>query len=171
MFAAIAAAAGFLLFLPAPAHAAAQPIAEDDLETAIVSRINTIRASRGLPRLAIRLELKAAATRHVINMATYGYFSHSWSTGASFSTWIRWFWPGPGYTSWSAGENLYWAAPDTTASRVVSAWMASTPHRANILRSTWRAIGVGAIGDGTPVGTYRRYSRVTLVAAEFGRRS
>ena len=165
------AAVGFLLSLPSPASAASGLVAEDALENAVVYRINTIRSAHGLRKLAVRPALKAAGTKHATNMAVYGYFRHSWSNGTAFGTWIQWFWPGPGYTSWSAGENLYWAAPDTTARQVVRAWMNSSGHRANILRSSWRAIGVGAVGDGTPVGTYRSVSRVTIVAAEFGRRS
>ena len=70
-----------------------------------------------------RRELRRAAEQHARNMARYGYFSHSWSNGARFGTWIAGFWPGPGFTSWSAGENLYWAAPDATAARVVRGWM------------------------------------------------
>ena len=40
---------------------------------------------------------------------------------------------GPGYSSWSAGENLAWGAPASPPSETVSRWMASPGHRANIL--------------------------------------
>jgi uncharacterized protein YkwD len=167
----VAVAVSVVAVVPAHSAAAVRLTAEDRLEYAVTVRINDIRASRGLPKLAVRSALKTAATRHVTNMALNGYFSHSWSTGAPFGTWIAWFWPGPGYTSWSAGENLYWREADTTARQVVSAWMNSSGHRENILRGSWRAVGVGAANAANPIGVYQGASAATIVAAEFGRRS
>jgi uncharacterized protein YkwD len=166
----------FLLVLavgvfPAQSSAGVRLSAEDDLEYAVTVRINTVRASKGLRKLVVRSALKTAATRHVTNMALNGYFRHSWSNGTPFGTWIGWFWPGPGYSSWSAGENLYWREVDATARQVVSAWMGSSGHRANILRSSWTAIGVGSVHAVDPIGAYGSVASATLVAAEFGRRS
>ncbi len=157
--------------LPAQSSAAVRLTAEDQLESAVTVRINNVRASKGLRRLVVRSRLKTAATRHVTNMALNGYFSHSWSDGTPFGTWIGRFWPGPGYSSWSAGENLYWREADATARQVVRAWMNSSGHRANILRSSWTAIGVGSVHAANPIGVYRSASSATIVAAEFGRRS
>jgi uncharacterized protein YkwD len=151
--------------------AALRVTAENDLEYAVTARINRIRASKGLRKLVVRSALKTAATRHVTNMARNGYFSHSWSNGTPFGTWIAWYWPGRGYRSWSAGENLYWRPVHATARQVVNAWMNSSGHRATILRSSWRAIGVGSVYAVDPIGVYRIVSSATTVAAEFGRRS
>ncbi len=156
---------------PAQPSAAVRLTAEDRLEYAVTVRINDIRVSRGLRKLAVHSALKTAATKHVANMGINGYFRHSWSTEAAFGIWIARFWPGPSYRSWSAGENLYWREADATARQVVSTWMNSAGHRENILRSSWRAVGVGAASAANPIGVYRGASSATIVAAEIGRRS
>lgn len=46
----------------------------------------------------------------------------------------------------SVGENVAYGYPNGKA--VTKAWMASTGHRANLLRSEYRLIGVGAVKDG-----------------------
>ena len=103
-------------------------------------------------------------------MAQHGYFSHSWSNGASFSRWMSRYWPGPGYRYWSSGENLFWSSPAPTAAEVVEAWMDSPGHRANLLNRSWRAIGVGAVWTDAPSGAYAGVPDATIVAAEFGYR-
>ena len=159
------------LVLAAPATAGVRVMNANSLEAAVVARINTVRASHGLVKLRTAPRLKSAATKHSASMASRGFFSHSWANGAPFERWIGRFWPGPGYSSWSAGENLFWASPDTSARAVVAAWMASPGHRANILNAGWRQLGVGAVRASNPVGVFRGNGRVVLVAAEFGRRS
>jgi uncharacterized protein YkwD len=163
------AAPSIALALGAPGSAEALTITDRDaVEAAVVVRINTVRSDHGLPRLGVAPRLRRAAEQHARNMARYGYFSHSWSSGARYATWIARFWPGPGYTSWSAGENLYWATPDATAVRVVRSWMRSPGHRANILRPQWTRIGLGIVHVRGAVGTYSRARTVTIAAAEFG---
>lgn len=157
--------------LPARGEAAVRVLAADTLESRLVYRINLYRASHGLRKLRPVPALKRAGTRHAENMGNKGYFSHSWSTGASFGSWIRWYFPGPGYRSWTAGENLFWAAPDATARRVMRAWRNSPAHHANLLRPGWREVGVGAVRVRGPRGTYSGFGTVTIVAAEFGARS
>ena len=160
------------LALPSSAAAGPQLRAADSLERSVVGKVNSVRRAYGLRALAIRTPLARAATSHATNMARYGYFSHSWSTGAPFSRWIRTYWPGRSYRgSWSVGENLFWRGPTITASQVVQAWLNSPPHRRNLLAGKWRSIGVGAIAMVNPVGAYRGVSRATVVAAEFGVRN
>lgn len=140
------------------------------LEGAVVERINDIRDDRGRSRLRVIPRLTNAATSHTAVMATHGYVGHDWWDGTPMSTWIRWFYPGPGYTSWAAGENLYWSSSRPSARDVVGWWMGSAPHRANIL-GRWRHIGVSAIRVVDPRGEFRAYDAITVVAVEFGRRS
>jgi uncharacterized protein YkwD len=148
----------------------------DSVETNVVARINAVRRSHGLRTLSVISRLDTAADRHASSMAAASYFRHELYTPAgaadwtSFSAWIRWYWPGPGYASWGAGENLAWGAPDLTASRTVNMWMASSGHRANILNPAWRNIGVSAVHVGDPRGYYSSWDDVTIVAAEFGMR-
>jgi uncharacterized protein YkwD len=147
------------------------------LEPSIVERINSIRNSHGLHRLTVAKRLTDAANRHSRSMGASSYFRHDLYTPqrdrawTSFSTWIRWYWPGPGYSTWSAGENLAWGAPEISASRTVTNWMNSPGHRANILNPAWRYIGVAAVHVDEPAGYYRSWDDVTIVAAEFGQRT
>jgi len=168
--AALAAFFAFVLFAPGNAAAADSVTPADTLEQNLAAQINNYRAAHGLRKLAVHWRLQRAASRHSVNLANWGYFSHNWSTGAAFGTWIRWWWPGPGYSNWSAGENLYWAAPDTGPTGVVRAWKNSPGHNANLLRSSWRSIGVGAMRVRNPAGYYGSYGSITIVAAEFGYR-
>jgi uncharacterized protein YkwD len=109
-------------------------------------------------------------------MGRSGYFSHDLFTPTRsprwslFGRWIRWFYPGPGHRSWSAGENLAWGAPRITARQTVRAWLRSPGHRANLLKRSWRNVGVAAVVVRDPRRYFRAWDDVTIVAAEFGRR-
>jgi uncharacterized protein YkwD len=169
---ALIACLAFAFFAAASSAAAAVGVHDADrLERAIVARINTVRVSHGLRTLSAKPRLKNAATAHVRNMAYNGYFEHHWNDGTPYGRWIRRFWPGPGYNGWSAGENLYWEGPSTTAKRVVNGWMNSPPHRRNMLSGSWRSLGVGAVRADNPFGDYSRVDTAFIFAAEFGARS
>jgi uncharacterized protein YkwD len=161
------------LVVAAPASAATIT-QRNAAEPALVKRINTVRANHGLKPLQVAYRLTNAATRHSNSMARLGYFRHELrykGTWKPFGTWIRWYWPGPGFTSWGAGENLAWGAPDLGARKTVSLWMGSPGHRANLLSSSWTRIGVSIVHVTDPVGTYSKQSEATIVTADFGRRS
>jgi uncharacterized protein YkwD len=164
------------LALAAPAGASAPRITQyNSLEPGVVAKINQTRAARGLARVRVTTRLVLAATRHANSMASAGYFSHDLLAAGGFrpfATWIRSYWPGPGYRSWSAGENLFCATYAPSVGEVVRAWMDSTPHRANLLNRRWRNVGVAAVRIGRWSGAFQGCAgSVTLVAAEFGRRS
>lgn len=161
------------LLLAAPASAAAI-VQRDAAEPVLVQRINAVRADHGLKPLKVARRLRNAATRHSNSMAKVGYFRHELryqGTWKAFGTWIHWYWPGPGYTSWAAGENLAWGAPDLGVRKTVSMWMASPGHRANLLNASWTRVGVSIVHVTDPVGTYSSHDEVTIVTADFGRRS
>ena len=156
--------------LPASAEAQVRYRASDSLEQAVIAQVNAVRRARGLRALVARRRLVRAATNHGTDMIRHGYFGHSWSSGAPFGRWIRRYWPGCRGCSWSAGENLYWRYPHPTAAQVVNAWLQSPPHRRNLLRGDWRAIGVSAVLMLDPFGAYAGVPDAMVVAAEFGRR-
>jgi uncharacterized protein YkwD len=174
--AAAALAAGALLALaPAPAAAATPVLTDrDTVESRVVARMNAVRRDHGLRPLRVVARLADAADRHVRSMASRSYFRHELFTPTRtaewtpFGTWIRWYWPGPGYSSWGAGENLAWGAPELGAAAAVRRWLASPGHRANILNPAWRNVGVSAVHVDDPGGYYRAWDDVTIVAAEFG---
>jgi uncharacterized protein YkwD len=159
------------------AQAAGNVTPRDGLERALLERINEVRAAHGLRPLSFASALNKAATRHANSMGAEGYFRHELYTPqrsddwTSFGTWIRWYWPGPDYTSWSAGENLAWGAPSLSSRQAVRRWMDSPPHRANLLNAGWRRVGLAAVQVSNPSGYFGDWSDVTIVVAEFGRRS
>ena len=175
----LALAAIFVVFLVSSATASAgSPVvtARDAYEPGLVYRINQVRTARGLRPLRVADALTKAATRHGNSLSSVGYFRHDLYTPARavtwtpFSAWVRWYWPGPGYTSWSAGENLAWGSPDLSPRATIRAWMNSPTHRANLL-GRWRNVGVSVVHVTGPVGYFGSWGEVTVVAAEFGRRS
>ena len=167
----VIALAALVFAAPAGAWTVSQ---HDAAEKKLVHRINHVRANHGLEPMRAVTRLTRAATRHSNSMAKVGYFRHElrhkgkWK---SFGAWIRWYWPGPDYTSWSAGENLAWGAPGLGVRRTVSLWMHSPGHRANLLNDDWNKIGVSIVHVTDPVRYYKVYSETTIVTADFGSRS
>jgi uncharacterized protein YkwD len=140
------------------------------LELDVVARINAQRAARGLRPLRISRGLGAAAAFHSREMGSQGFFEHESVNGAPFWKRIERFYPMGNRGSWSVGENIFWESPDSSAASAVREWMASPPHRANILAPEWREIGIGAVHLAAARGTYGGRS-VTIVTADFGTRS
>jgi uncharacterized protein YkwD len=124
----------------------------------VVELINQQRAQRGLPALAVNPALTNAAKGHADDMARYNYFSHTGRNGSTMVTRIQ----AAGYTNWRyLSENI--AAGYTTPEKVVNAWMNSSGHRANILSTSGREIGVGK--GYNAASTYKTYW-----VADFGAR-
>ncbi len=132
--------------------------------------MNALRTGRGLTRLRLSPALSAAANAHSMEMARLGYFSHNSANGASFSSRIGQFYRLRGYHSWTVGENLLWGAPDIGALRAFKLWLASPPHRDNLLSPRWREIGLAAVHSTSAPGTYGGRP-ATVVTADFGARS
>lgn len=126
---------------PAPAPTADPAVAE------VVRLVNVERAKvANCPALRVDARLATAARLHSEDMARQDYFSHTSLDGRS--PWDRI--AAQGYTG-ASGENI--AAGYRTAAAVMTGWMNSSGHRANILNCTSRAIGVG-IGYGGSYGIY-----------------
>jgi uncharacterized protein YkwD len=170
----IAAVIATLVVLVLPASSSAErrgavaPAGE--LRTALVDQVNVLRASHGLARLRISPALTAAANAHSTSMAKKGYFSHNSANGASFSQRLAYFYPAHGFRSWSVGENLLYGSPDIGAVRALRLWLASPPHRANLLNPRWREIGLVAVHSTSAPGVYHN-APATIVTADFGART
>jgi uncharacterized protein YkwD len=137
------------------------------LQRLVTAEINVVRHQHGLSGLAVSVQLTRAGQEHARELALAGYFSHNWSDGSPFGTWIRRFYPVGAAHRWSAGENLAWATPDVTAQQAVEMWLASPEHRRILLSKTWRQIGLGAIRADSAGGFYEGKD-VVILAAEFG---
>jgi uncharacterized protein YkwD len=140
------------------------------LQSALVDQLNVLRASHGLSRLRVSPSLTTAATVHSTSMAKKGYFSHNSANGNSFSQRLAYFYPARGYRSWSVGENLLWGSPDIGAVRALKLWLASPPHRANLLNPRWREVGLAAVHSTSAPGVYHN-APATIVTADFGART
>jgi uncharacterized protein YkwD len=150
------------------ASASATPgtVAKQTVIRATLCTLNAERARHGLPRLTLNKKLSAAARRHARDMVRRDYFAHDSLGGGTFVDRIRQSGYMKGAGSWSVGENLAWGSHDRAAPRAItSMWMDSPGHRANILSSSFREVGIGfamgAPGASGPAATY---------ATEFGTR-
>ena len=126
-----------------------------------------MRRAHGRSRLALSALLQRAGEEHARNLAEAGFFTHSWSDGTPFGSWIRRFYPVAGARTWSVGENLAWSAPSVTAQQAVEMWLASPEHRRILLDKRWRQIGLGVIAADRAAGVYGGQD-VVVLAAEFG---
>lgn len=129
-------------------------------EDQVVVLVNQERLNNGsLPPLKHASELDTAAELHSTNMAIRDFFSH-----CDLDTLTQ---PGDRMTaagySWSvAAENI--AAGYSTPADVMAAWMASSGHRANILRTTVREVGVGWVQQAGDLANIRYDSNSDCVA-------
>ena len=128
---------------PVAGYPAAVPAAT--LMSQIVTRTNQARHAAGCGQLAVDHELISASVRQSYYMASTGRFSHIGGDGSTFVARAR----AAGYES-PAGENIGWGY--ATADGVMSAWLASPRHRANILNCAAKSIGTGVVyaRDGLP---------------------
>ncbi|MGQ0629465.1 MAG: CAP domain-containing protein [Sporichthyaceae bacterium] len=111
------------------------------LRAAVLSLTNVQRAVKGCPPLRANTDLRQAAQAHANDMANKNYFSHTSKNGTVWWKRIERY----GYKD-PAGENI--ARGYSAATAVVTAWMKSPGHRANIMNCKFRKIGVGFNGDG-----------------------
>ncbi len=122
----------------------------EQVRAAVLCLHNQIRQQRGLPLLRDNAKLRKAGTSHSNEMVDEGYFDHTAPDGTTFVDRIL----GAGYVKrdgdWALGENLAWGTGDlSTAAGVMKAWMDSPGHRANVLKRSYRELGVG-LRLGTP---------------------
>lgn len=153
----------------ASARASTTTSAATALQRLVTAEINAVRRQHKLPRLAVSAQLARAGKQHAQQLALAGYFSHDWSDGTPFGTWIRRFYPVGSARRWSAGENLAWATPDVSAGQAVEMWLQSPEHRRILLSKTWKQVGLGAIRADAAGGFYQGRD-VVILAAEFGTR-
>jgi uncharacterized protein YkwD len=132
-----------------------------EIVRATLCQLNHTRAHHGLHRLRLNKRLSRAARRHARDMARRNYFSHDTLGGGSFLDRIRRTGYLRGAHSWIVGENLAWGSKGyCRPGTIMSMWMHSPGHRANILNSAFREVGIGIAYDapvahaGHPAGTY-----------------
>lgn len=113
-----------------------------EFEREVIRLVNVERAKNGLKPLTENWELSRVARYKSQDMVDNRYFSHTSPTYGSPFQMIRAF----GLSFRTAGENI--AYGQRTPQAVVSAWMNSSGHRANILNASYTQIGVGYVASG-----------------------
>lgn len=131
----VATATPLVLLLAPSAHASSR---EDRVERAVVRAVSRQRSALHLPRLHVAGRLARVADGHSRAMAHAGVLDHG-----AFATRLGRVEPGR-----PIGEAIAFIGGTSRglARRVVSAWMASPPHRAILLDGSLREIGVARRG-------------------------
>ena len=149
---------GFLvalaMFVPA-AGAQARGLGLTASEVSLLTTMNSVRKSHGLPALRVDSHLVRAARGHSADMMRRQYFAHGSLAGRVVATGAH----GPLF-----GEDLAWAQ-GITAWWVVNHWLASPPHRAILLRAGFRRVGIGY-----SFGTFIGHGGAGVVTADFAGR-
>ncbi|MDA0179928.1 CAP domain-containing protein [Solirubrobacter phytolaccae] len=136
----------------------------DAVRAALLCLHNQIRAQANLPVLKDNAKLRKAAVGHSNDMVNDGFFDHTSPNGDTFVDRII----GAGYAKrndgWTIGENLAWGTGElSTPQAIMNAWMNSSGHKANILKKSYKEVGIavriGVPTDGTVGAT---------VTADFG---
>lgn len=115
-------------------------IPQDSLALQVLELVNIERAKHGLSSLTYDAALSSAANIRAVEIKTY--FSHTRPGGQSCFTVLD----EVGYDYRTAGENI--AYGQSSAQEVMTAWMNSEGHRANILGENYSHIGIGVYQSG-----------------------
>ena len=103
--------------------------------------VNWARAQDKRGRLVRRSALQRAAALKGERVASCGQFSHT-PCGSAMAAAVN----ATGYRYASFGENLYVGTAGRISARdVVTAWLQSPPHRANLLSPAFRHLGVAPV--------------------------
>jgi uncharacterized protein YkwD len=132
------------------------PAAAGD-SSSFLAAMNEARAAHGLAPFRLDPRLQRAARAHSGDMIRRQYFAH----GPLVSRLARFGVRGP-----RVGENLAWGVGSAGDPRaVVRSWLASPPHRANLLRRGFRRVGLGVLA-----GPFAGQGRALVVTADFAGR-
>lgn len=129
------------------------------LEARIVALTNVERMQRGLAPLRLDDSLVHEARDHSEEMIRLDYFAHESPTEGLHTVSDRA--ALAGCTDIEVGENIAYYrgySLEAAARRVVSDWMNSPGHRANILRPTYTSIGIGIAFDRNKVMVSQEFS-------------
>jgi len=114
----------------------------DSEEREFLDLINQYRAQNGRGPLTISTNLTRSAAWMAKDLAENNYFSHTDSTGRTFDVRMAQCDATPYY-----GENIAAGTYRSSAQSVFAAWRASSGHNTNMLRSSFRQIGIARYYD------------------------
>lgn len=117
---------------------APSPVPGSSLSEEVVRLTNVERQKNGCGALVSDPQLRSAAQGHSDDMAAKNYFSHTSQDGRDMTARIK----ASGFSPMRAwAENI--AMGQRTPAEVVTAWMNSAGHRANIVNCAYTHLGVG----------------------------
>ncbi|MEV0961528.1 sigma-70 family RNA polymerase sigma factor [Streptomyces sp. NPDC049910] len=122
---------------PTPEKPAPEPPLPSGDAEQVVALVNAERAKAGCGPVRSNGQLETAARRHSEDMAARGYFDHTSPDGTDPGDRIT----AAGYQWSTYGENI--ARGQQSPSSVMTSWMNSPGHRANILNCSFKELGVG----------------------------
>jgi len=147
-------AVGSVLFAAAPAALAAPAKARSAAETGLLRAVNATRTAHSLEPVRLDSRLRTAARAHSVEMLRGNYFAHGDFHGRMVAFHVL---------GSFAGENLAWGTGSyAAAGTIVSEWLASPEHRANLLRPGFTRIGIGLAR-----GSFLGNGGATVVTADF----
>ena len=150
-------------FFAADAARAQEAPAYDEPETRLLSLINEYRADNDLPPVVLSDAASAAAEKHNLDLAEYGYTGHETQQSDYYPegsrSWDRM--DLEGYPEEAeGGENL--AYGQDSPEQAMEDWKASEGHNENLLDERWKVVGISRIAPddaeydvywGTPFGS------------------
>ena len=170
-FAVLVAVIGAFFAEEVPAVEQTPVMSVNRLEARMLSRLNALRMRRGIAPLRVSAALSSAARHHTRDMARNGFCGHESADGTHFSERVsRFYGRGRGWGAWAVAENVLCNPRRLTAAAALRKWMGSPGHRANLLSSDWREVGVAALYAESPPGEFGGEDTL-LVTANFGARS
>jgi len=129
---------------PAPA-----PLDQASLVARVLELTNFERGKLGLAPLQVSVELQIAAQAYSQVLASGDCFEHTCGPVPKVADRDA----AAGYVGWTwLGENI--AGGYATPEAVMAGWMASSTHRANILKVEFTEVGVGVTSGGGRFGMY-----------------
>ena len=127
----------------------------------LLSSTNTQRSANGVVSLSLNSKLNASAQAKANDMAARNYWSHNTPEGNP--PWV--FIEAQGYSYQKLGENL--AAGFSSEDATVGGWMASAPHKANLLDAAFAEVGFGFANNENY--TSAGGGPMTIVVAHYGK--
>jgi hypothetical protein len=127
----------------------------------LLSDTNAQRSANGVASLSLNNQLNAAAQAKADDMAARNYWSHNTPEGNP--PWV--FVDAQNYSYQKLGENLATGFSDEQST--VNGWMASPPHRENLLDSAFSEVGFGFANN--PNYTSAGGGPMTIVVAMYGK--
>ncbi len=130
---------------PAPTPGPPNPFPASSLAIQVFNLTNDFRAANGVAPLVLNPMLTTSAQSFAELMEQLKFFAHNSPDGTTPGQRME----AAGFTNWTAwGENI--AVGYTTAEDVVNGWINSPGHRANLLDSNFKELGVGNTTGGSP---------------------